>query len=120
MWPDRSLARDRAVTKPTYDRHPDGKWLAFERQHSLSGVWHIDIYKIRSDGTSLRQLTDRRGYLNRMPDWSPDGTRIVFASDRQRRHEMGDIYVMKADGTQQKPLTKSGLDNQGPAWQARR
>jgi hypothetical protein len=34
---------------------------------------------------------------------------------------MGDIYVMKADVTQQMPLTtRSGIDNQWPAWQARR
>jgi hypothetical protein len=34
---------------------------------------------------------------------------------------MGDIYVMKADVTQQIPLTtRSGIDNQWPAWQARR
>ena len=99
---------------------PTGKWIAFERAHSLSGVWHTDIYAIRPDGTGLRQLTNRRGYLNRMPDWSPDGTRIVFVSDRQRRHEVGDIYVMDADGTHQKPLTRSGIDNQWPAWQARR
>jgi TolB protein len=99
---------------------PNGEWIAFERTHSLSGVWHTDIYAIRSGGSGLRQLTDRRGYVNRMPDWSPDGTRIVFVSDRQRRDEIGDIYVMNADGTHQKPLTRSGIDNQWPAWQARR
>ena len=98
---------------------PSGKWIAFDRAHSLSGVWHFDIYEIRRDGTGFRQLTDRRGYLNRMPDWSPDGKRIVFASDRQRRHERGDIYVMNADGTNQRPLTNSGIDNRWPAWQAR-
>ena len=99
---------------------PTGRWIAFSRARSLSGVWHTDIYAIRPDGTGLRQLTNSRGYLNAMPDWSPDGTRIAFVSDRQRRHEIADIYVMNADGTHQKPLTRSGIDNQWPAWQARR
>jgi Tol biopolymer transport system component len=98
---------------------PNGKWLAFDRAHSLSGIWHTDIYKIRADGTGFRQLTDRRGYSNADPDWSPDGTRIVFTSDRERRHELDDIYVMNADSSHQQPLTDSGLWNEWPAWQGR-
>jgi Tol biopolymer transport system component len=34
------------------------------------------------------------------PDWSPDGTRIVFT----RRTDHGEIYVMRADGSQQEML----------------
>ena len=32
---------------------PSGKWVAFDRAHSLSGVWHFDIYEIRRDGTGF-------------------------------------------------------------------
>jgi TolB protein len=103
---------------PTWS--PNSRWLAFNRQHSPRGTVYTDIYKIRRDGTGFRQLTDHRGYSNAMPDWSPDGTRIVFASDRRHRHERSDIYVMNADGTQQQPLANTGFDNQWPAWQARR
>jgi TolB protein len=99
---------------------PNSRRVVFDRAHSLSGVWHTDIYMIRADGSGLRDLTDRRGYINTTPDWSPDGTQIVFASDRQRRHEMDDIYVMNVDGTHQRPLTNSGIENSWPAWQARR
>jgi len=49
-----------------------------------------------------------------MPAWSPDGTRIAFVSDRTHR-DLGDIYVMKADGTGQKRLTRN-VDNQWPDW----
>jgi len=39
------------------------------------------------------------------PNWSPDGTKIVFFS--RRADPDGDIYIMNADGTGQKRLTTS-------------
>jgi TolB protein len=38
-----------------------------------------------------------------MPDFSPDGKRIVFTSNRDQQAE---IYVMNANGTGQKRLTR--------------
>ena len=52
-----------------------------------------------------------------MPAWSPDGKYIAFVSNGAHRG-LGDIYVMKADGTGQRRLTK-GVDNQWPDWRAR-
>ena len=37
------------------------------------------------------------------PDWSPDGTRIVFT----RRTDHGEIYVMRSDGSEQERLPGS-------------
>jgi TolB protein len=46
------------------------------------------------------------------PTWSPDGTRIAFKSN-------GNIYVMNADGSAQKRLTRApstGRGDEYPAW----
>src|SRR5215210_2469930 len=45
--------------------------------------------------------------------WSPDGKRIAFTSDR-----LGslDIFVMNANGTQQRALVRSSGDEWRPAW----
>jgi len=45
--------------------------------------------------------------------WSPDGKLIAFTSDR-----LGslDIFVMKADGTQQRAVVRSPGDEWRPAW----
>ena len=45
-----------------------------------------------------------------MPSWSPDGERIAFSSYRD--NEWGEIYVMDADGDNQRRLT----DNLHEDW----
>ncbi|MGE3806766.1 MAG: hypothetical protein AB7K24_19025 [Gemmataceae bacterium] len=48
------------------------------------------------------------------PAWSPDGSRIVFVStrDRGRRH----LFVMDADGKNLKQLTSGASECRCPAW----
>jgi Tol biopolymer transport system component len=49
------------------------------------------------------------------PDWSPDGKRIVFASNRDEGNF--EIYVMNADGSGQKNLTKNPTTTDiDPSW----
>ena len=71
------------------------------------------IFLANSDGSQLTQLTTtpRRDVS---PAWSPDGTRIVFASDRTGNME---VFVMNADGSEQTRLT-THADNGSfaPAW----
>ena len=65
-----------------------------------------------ADGTNQTPLT-----TNSAKDfhaaWSPDGTRIAFASDRQGN---SDICVMDADGANQKRLTRDPADDLRPTW----
>ena len=46
-----------------------------------------------------------------MPDFSPDGRRIAFTSNRDRQ---GEIYVINADGSGQKRLTRRPGDDWAP------
>jgi len=68
-----------------------------------------DIFRVNVDGTGIQQLTSFK--LNASdPDWSPDGSKIVFDSgDAGRKGSKGDIYVMAADGSAQTPLTDTPL-----------
>ena len=47
------------------------------------------------------------------PAWSPDGTRIAFFSNRS---DSNDIWVMDADGENQRELTNGSADDRRPAW----
>jgi Tol biopolymer transport system component len=95
------------------DWSPDSKWIAFSRQHPANREWQRDIFVVRRDGTGLRQLTSHH-HLNGWAAWSPDATRIAFWSDRDHR-DLGDIYVMKANGSGQRRLTR-GLSDEWPDW----
>ena len=52
--------------------------------------------------------------LNDVPAWSPDGTKIVFRSNRDA---FGEIYVMNADGTGQTRVTNNSSGEQEVDWQ---
>jgi Tol biopolymer transport system component len=77
-----------------------------------------EIYTINPDGTGLVRLTNNPAD-DRDPAWSPDGTKIVFASNRSLYRgfvSRMQLWVMNADGTGLKQLT-SGSDNESqPAW----
>jgi Tol biopolymer transport system component len=71
-----------------------------------------EIYIVNADGTDLHKLTDD-AVSDSAPDWSPDGSQIVFASARDGDYE---IYVMDADGRNIRPLTDDPASDGSPAW----
>jgi TolB protein len=100
---------------------PDGREILFER--APAGTFtpgteaeQKDIYVMRADGTHVRRLTDSPG-LDEGPDFSPDGTKITFSSDRDGQQE---IYVMNADGSNPRRLTDNPARDESPDWQALR
>ncbi|MFQ5490821.1 MAG: hypothetical protein ACE5GE_08885 [Phycisphaerae bacterium] len=83
---------------------PDGQWIVFEADTEADTELEQrgTIFKVRSDGTELTQLTKRDGedFDDRLPNWSPDGDSILF---QRRLPNMGDgdnwdIYVIDTDG----------------------
>ena len=96
---------------------PDGKRLAFEAVSPHSS--NVDIYIMNADGSGLKRITKELllPTQDRMPSWSPDGTRIAFM--KQKRYipfqASGNIYTMRADGTDLRQLTDEGAD-EFPAW----
>jgi TolB protein len=84
-------------------------WTSFEGTDIES-----DIYSINVDGTRERRLTDSPG-LDGFPSWSPDGQRLVFATDRAGGN--WELCVMNSDGTEQQRLTNTSEKDEGiPAW----
>ena len=53
------------------------------------------------------------GGVDGLPAWSPNGTQMAFASDRDGNFE---IYVMDADGSGLTRLTKDPASDGQPGW----
>jgi eukaryotic-like serine/threonine-protein kinase len=66
-----------------------------------------DILVLKTDGTTLRRLTDD-GYHNRRSTFSPDGKKIVFFSDRTGTY---DLWIINVDGSGLTPFTRSTTGN---------
>ena len=101
---------------------PRGDLIMFSRQ----AEGDYEIYTIKPDGTGLRQLTHSRGNDAHMA-WSPDGEHIAFASTRMGFKDevpytdspqpYGEIFVMRADGSEVQQLTDNQWEEGTPAWQ---
>jgi Tol biopolymer transport system component len=88
---------------------PDGQVIAFSLRRSDTKKWTVAV--IPGTGGGTRLLTNS-GANDILDGWSPDGTRLVFHSDRTGQQQ---VFVMNADGSGQTQLTSAG-DNWGGSW----
>ena len=91
-----------AIEKAMWLRYPaispDGHAIAFSYKGNL--------WKVSSTGGVATSLTVGSSH-NTMPVWSPDGSKIAFASDRNGNF---DVYVMPAEGGEATRLTFHSAD----------
>ena len=93
---------------------PDGRLLLVQRDlDPVRGQSDYDLFVMRADGRHERNLTNSPGVDDMHPDWSPDGERIAFASDRDGDSE---IYTMKPDGSRLRQLTANTATDVEPVW----
>jgi tol-pal system beta propeller repeat protein TolB len=81
--------------------------IAFAYTGAVPGV---EIWTMNADGSGAVQLTVGGG--NFFPSWSPDGTKIVFVSNRTGSWQ---IWSMNANGANQTQLTNVP-NNNFPSW----
>jgi len=84
---------------------------------SVERYGNSDIFKMDLATRRLTRLTDHPS-IDVSPTMSPDGRRIAFASDRGGSAKP-QIYVMNADGADQKRITFGEGNYQTPVWSPR-
>jgi sugar lactone lactonase YvrE len=90
---------------------PNGEWIAFMANPGVSTDAR-DVFVMPSNGTKYKRLTENPSNKVSL-FWSPDGKKIGFAEDREKRYT---TFLMNADGTQLKQLSSPLSDFAGSAW----
>jgi serine/threonine protein kinase/Tol biopolymer transport system component len=76
---------------------PDGEWIVYD-----TSAPQEDLFLVRRDGGGMRRLTNDPA-KDRIPRWSPDGSRIVFYSNRSGKYE---AWTIRPDGSDLQQVTK--------------
>jgi len=91
-------------TSPSWS--PKGNKIVFSGRRGAN-----QIFIVNPDGTGLAQLTSQGN--NEDPSFSPDGRYISFSSDRDGAKG---IYIMLANGENQKRITPRNIRSSAPRW----
>ena len=91
------------------DVSSDGEWIIFaSTQHREDA----DIYRKTIDGRVVTQLTSDPAQ-DVMPEIAPDGSKVVFTSDRNGNW---DVFVMSVDGGPATQVTFDDAHELHPTW----
>ncbi|HWN11018.1 MAG TPA: PKD domain-containing protein [Pyrinomonadaceae bacterium] len=76
-----------------------------------------EVYKMNADGSNQIRLTNTLENDD-SPYWSPDGTQIIFHSDREREayDPTQQLWTMNADGTSQTLINGNEFGDYSPSW----
>ena len=74
-------------------------------------AFNTELYRAPAKRLTFTKGSDGVLGDDSMPDFSPDGRRIAFTSNRDQQ---GEIYVMNANGTGQTRLTRRPGDDWAP------
>ncbi len=97
---------------PTWS--PDGKDIILVSNrghiHGSGGFWRMEARA----GAPLRELRYEETTWKARPDWSPDGTRVVYSSYLGR--QWNQLWLMTSEGGDPFPFTYGEFDATAPRW----
>jgi Tol biopolymer transport system component len=96
-------SRSHRLTEPALkaspgDVSPDGQHVTFINNQNSPLSLPNAIFEMNIDGSSIRQVTQPGIHHDLGGSYSPDGTHVVFASDRATVDTSLDVYTVGIDG----------------------
>jgi dipeptidyl aminopeptidase/acylaminoacyl peptidase len=89
----------------------DTGWFDDKRRH----LWVVSV-----PGGDAKQITEGQDWNDTDPQWSPDGTRIAFVSDRTgKAYDDGhntDVWVIPAAGGALTKISDHAFEDENPRW----
>jgi Tol biopolymer transport system component len=115
MKADGSLERPLVRKQQRWHEHYSPTWHGSTIVYSSNRVsaFNTELYAVPAKRLTFTKGADGVLGDDGMPDFSPNGRRIAFTSNRDRN---GEIYVMNADGSGQKRLTRTRADDFMPRF----
>ncbi len=97
--------------KNTSYKFNDTGWFDDRRTH----LWVVDV-----KSGSAKQITEGHDWNDSDPQWSPDGTRIAFVSNRSgKEYDLNrntDVWVISADGGALTKVSDHDESDNSPRW----
>jgi dipeptidyl aminopeptidase/acylaminoacyl peptidase len=104
-------------SSPVWAAHPtENGRISFD---SFRAGPDVDIWTMKPDGSSPRNLTAGSRAADFAAAWSPDGRRIVFLRNPDPTADDPldtEIWVMRADGSGQKRITRNAQQDDQASW----
>jgi len=89
----------------------DSGWFDDKRRH----LWVVSV-----PGGEAKQITEGQDWNDTDPQWSPDGTRIAFVSDRTGKayddSHNTDVWVIPAAGGTLTKISDHAFEDENPRW----
>ena len=98
-----------SATNPTWA--PNGKQICISSEN-LAGVASLTLFIVNVDGKNIQKLTNGT-HVSDEPNWSPDGTSIVYVSARDGSKA---LYVINVARGEPRQLTEHVGQDFSPAW----
>jgi len=93
----------------------EGTMIAIGLSHDKQNIvmdLQGSLFTLPATGGQAKMITDEL-YDARQPDWSPDGSKIAFQSNR---NGLIHIWTINRDGTGAREITKGDFEDREPSW----